>query len=37
MNLFLNNHFAAAEERMAVLAESSCYHALGNGLLIFCK
>ncbi|KAI6196619.1 hypothetical protein M3Y94_01131000 [Aphelenchoides besseyi] len=37
MNLFLNNSFSLAEERMAVLADRSCYHALGYGGILFLK
>lgn len=37
MNLFLNNNFVLAEERMEVLADRSMYHALGHGSLLFLK
>jgi hypothetical protein len=37
MNLFLNNNFALAEERMEVLANHSMYHALGHGSILFIK
>ncbi|KAI6226206.1 hypothetical protein M3Y99_01320300 [Aphelenchoides fujianensis] len=37
MNLFLNNSFELAEERMAVLADRSCYHALGHGSILFMR
>lgn len=37
MNLFLNNNFVLAEERMEVLANRSMYHALGHGSILFLK
>ncbi|KAI1727875.1 tetratricopeptide repeat protein 39B [Ditylenchus destructor] len=37
LNLFLNNDFELAEERMAVLADRSMYHALGHGTILFIK
>ncbi|VDM76992.1 unnamed protein product, partial [Strongylus vulgaris] len=37
LNLFLNNKFALAEERMAQLADKSMYHALGYNSIVFIK
>ncbi|KAI6184421.1 hypothetical protein M3Y97_00594400 [Aphelenchoides bicaudatus] len=37
MNLFFNNNFRLAEERMEVLADKSMYHALGHGSILFLK
>uniref|UniRef100_A0A915ESG9 Uncharacterized protein n=1 Tax=Ditylenchus dipsaci TaxID=166011 RepID=A0A915ESG9_9BILA len=37
MDLFLSNKFREAEKRMAVLADRSMYHALGNASLLFIK
>uniref|UniRef100_A0A914E6J8 Tetratricopeptide repeat protein 39B n=1 Tax=Acrobeloides nanus TaxID=290746 RepID=A0A914E6J8_9BILA len=34
MNLFMNNQFELAEERMAVLAHKSMYHALGYSTML---
>uniref|UniRef100_A0A0N4Y712 Tetratricopeptide repeat protein 39B n=1 Tax=Nippostrongylus brasiliensis TaxID=27835 RepID=A0A0N4Y712_NIPBR len=37
INLFLNNKFQLAEERMVQLADRSMYHALGYNTIIFIK
>ncbi|KAK6736480.1 hypothetical protein RB195_019272 [Necator americanus] len=37
LNLFLNNKFGLAEERMAQLADRSMYHALGYNTIVFIK
>ncbi|KHN72375.1 Uncharacterized protein C32D5.6 [Toxocara canis] len=37
MNLFLNNKFQMAEERMASLSQKSMYHALGYSALVFIR
>uniref|UniRef100_A0A7E4VRV3 Tetratricopeptide repeat protein 39B n=1 Tax=Panagrellus redivivus TaxID=6233 RepID=A0A7E4VRV3_PANRE len=37
LNLFMNNHYDAAEERMAVLSDKSMYHALGHSTILFIK
>ncbi|PAV75990.1 hypothetical protein WR25_00402 [Diploscapter pachys] len=37
LNLFMNNKFELAEERMAVLADRSMYHALGYSTILFIK
>nr|CDJ90436.1 Outer membrane protein domain containing protein [Haemonchus contortus] len=37
LNLFLNNKFDLAEERMVQLADKSMYHALGHNVIVFIK
>ncbi|KAL3868152.1 hypothetical protein ACJMK2_040986 [Sinanodonta woodiana] len=37
LNLFLNNHFEDARERMAPCAEFSMYHALGYSTIMYCQ
>uniref|UniRef100_A0A915AU17 Tetratricopeptide repeat protein 39B n=2 Tax=Parascaris univalens TaxID=6257 RepID=A0A915AU17_PARUN len=37
MNLFLNNEFQMAEDRMAAQAQKSMYHALGYSAIVFIK
>ncbi|KAK6060924.1 hypothetical protein COOONC_01410, partial [Cooperia oncophora] len=37
LNLFLNNKFDLAEERMVQLADRSMYHALGHNTIVFIK
>uniref|UniRef100_F1L255 Tetratricopeptide repeat protein 39B n=1 Tax=Ascaris suum TaxID=6253 RepID=F1L255_ASCSU len=37
MNLFLNNKFQMAEDRMATQAQKSMYHALGYSAVVFIK
>ncbi|KAH7723088.1 Protein C32D5.6 [Aphelenchoides avenae] len=37
LNLFLNNKFQEAEDRMAGLANQSMYHALGHGAILFIR
>ncbi|KIH46727.1 hypothetical protein ANCDUO_23218 [Ancylostoma duodenale] len=37
LNLFLNNKFDLAEERMVQMADRSMYHALGYNTIVFIK